>query len=279
MDKIRNATGALNSSQRITLWDRMTDNFSNEVPLTPDNSEILALLQRNGALQSSYRILDIGCATGRYAFAFAQMCKEVVAVDISGKMLEKAREHQRKIGSTNTHFVQADWLELNLMDIGGAGSFDLVFANMSPGVYDPRGLAKMLQAGRNWFYFGGGASRKRLVTDTLYAHLGLDTQFPPNTATIPKVLDLLWQEGIRPQLCYASSVSNSDMSLDQAKAYYHSVLEARLQMEGITGQYESYFATADAFLESIAKDGAVHERIQGTTAVLLWNQKIDKGRS
>jgi SAM-dependent methyltransferase len=67
------------------------------------------------------RVLDIGCGNGRYTFLFADMADEIFAFDISGCLIDQAREEANRRKLQNIEFSIAD-LESGLPH----GPFDLI---------------------------------------------------------------------------------------------------------------------------------------------------------
>jgi SAM-dependent methyltransferase len=67
-------------------------------------------LLRAAAVRATDTILDIGCGTGSSTLALARMAPSgsVVGVDLSSKMLERARAVAEREGLTNVSFEQAD---------------------------------------------------------------------------------------------------------------------------------------------------------------------------
>src|SRR6266481_3986006 len=47
------------------------------------------------------RVLDVACGPGYVALAFAEVCREVVGIDLTPEMLEVADTHRRKSDLTN----------------------------------------------------------------------------------------------------------------------------------------------------------------------------------
>ncbi len=74
------------------------------------------------------RVLDIATGTGFTAFAFAEVAGDVVATDITPKMLDEARRLADERGLQNLRFVQAAAESLPFRD----GSFDLVTCRIAP---------------------------------------------------------------------------------------------------------------------------------------------------
>jgi len=74
----------------------------------------------------SMRVLDYGCGVGRLVLPFARRCSEVVGVDISTSMLEKAAAHAAEQGLTNVSLTQPGSDTLSSIN----GTFDLVHSHI-----------------------------------------------------------------------------------------------------------------------------------------------------
>ncbi len=53
------------------------------------------------------RVLDVGCGTGRLPFQLAQICSEVVGVDLSRRNIDVANKNKAKFGVKNVTFLHA----------------------------------------------------------------------------------------------------------------------------------------------------------------------------
>lgn len=60
-------------------------------------------------------ILEIGCGVGRMSFALARRFRSVVAVDISGEMIHRARQLQLRLGIPNVHFALSSGKDLGVL--------------------------------------------------------------------------------------------------------------------------------------------------------------------
>jgi len=80
------------------------------------------------APKPDWRVLDVATGGGHTALAFAPHVREVVATDITKKMLEAAERHIRASGATNVRFQEADAMALPFED----ASFDLVTCRVAP---------------------------------------------------------------------------------------------------------------------------------------------------
>ncbi|HEY9247334.1 MAG TPA: class I SAM-dependent methyltransferase [Candidatus Methanoperedens sp.] len=61
-------------------------------------------------LKKNETILEIGTGTGSFAIEAARHCAKVIAIDVSPKMLEFARQKARLMGTTNIEFYHAGFL-------------------------------------------------------------------------------------------------------------------------------------------------------------------------
>jgi phosphatidylethanolamine/phosphatidyl-N-methylethanolamine N-methyltransferase len=79
-------------------------------------------IQRMG-IQAGERVLEVGVGTGINAALYPRSCS-VTGIDLSGSMLEKARERVAKKGLTNVRLLEMDAADLKF----GDNSFDIVYA-------------------------------------------------------------------------------------------------------------------------------------------------------
>ena len=87
-----------------------------------ENAEILSLIK----LEKDHRVLEIGCGTGEFSIAAAKKCREVVALDISKKMLEYAGEKAYQAGINNIKFVNSGFLSYD----NNEGPFDTIVTTL-----------------------------------------------------------------------------------------------------------------------------------------------------
>ena len=81
------------------------------------------LIIDGGQLVRGTRALEIGCGTGLFTKMFAASGADIVAVDISGELLEKARERNLPPG-------QVKFLEKRFEDCDLEGPFDAVVGSL-----------------------------------------------------------------------------------------------------------------------------------------------------
>jgi len=99
-------------------------------------SEFGQLRERVGQMNAP-RVLDLGCGAGHVSFQLADLAAEVVAYDLSPRMLEVVGESARERGFDNIRTVQGVAESLAFAD----GTFDAVFSRFSAHHWRDVGLA------------------------------------------------------------------------------------------------------------------------------------------
>ncbi|MDD4717212.1 MAG: class I SAM-dependent methyltransferase [Eubacteriales bacterium] len=114
-----------NSSQNI--YDNQT--FFDGYKKLRDNPDSANILEEKPALFSlapdltGKAVLDLGCGYGENCAEFKRLgASRVVGIDISGKMLEVAKNE-----NTEIEFIKADMSDLSFID----GRFDIVFSSLA----------------------------------------------------------------------------------------------------------------------------------------------------
>ncbi|MEX6502863.1 class I SAM-dependent methyltransferase [Pseudomonas zhanjiangensis] len=103
------------------FWDKSAHRYARS-PIRDERTyqEKLAITQ--AYLRPDWRVLEFGCGTGSTAMIHAAHVRQIIATDISGKMLEIARSKARSAGLANISFQQGTLTSLDLE----AESFDAV---------------------------------------------------------------------------------------------------------------------------------------------------------
>ena len=84
---------------------------------------LIGELQKRGFEPAGKKVLEIGCGTGRQTRALAEMFGEVVAIDVSGEMIQQA-------SSLNSDLKNVSFIETSGRDLSefSDNSFDLVYS-------------------------------------------------------------------------------------------------------------------------------------------------------
>lgn len=122
------------------------------------------------ALIKNKNVIDIGCGSGRFAIALAQLgAKKVTAIDINLQGLDTAKSFSEECGIKNIEFVKHNVLDLPFDD----ESFDFVFSkgvlhhtgNLEKGINEYSRVLKKNGHGFLYLYANGGIyweSRKKM---------------------------------------------------------------------------------------------------------------------
>ncbi len=78
-----------------------------------------------GEVGAREKVLDVACGGGYSSAVLAQMCKSVVAVENSTRLVGAARSNIEKIGIENVTFVRAD----HVKGSSANGQYDKIFIN------------------------------------------------------------------------------------------------------------------------------------------------------
>ncbi len=148
---------------------------------------VLDKLRRAGADFAGRDVLDIGCGTGNYGLLFAGQARRVLCLDFSGEMLAVLRREAAAAGLSN---VETELASFPDYEPGPrAGSFDLVFASMTPAVRTPADVEKMERLCRGaCVYIGWAGRRESPVSDALLAAHGVKPSTPPGFNNVRDIL-------------------------------------------------------------------------------------------
>ena len=103
------------------FWDKSARRYARS-PVRDEETYRKKLAITQGYFRPDWSVLEFGCGTGSTALVHAPYVKEILATDISGKMLDIATQKARDAGIENVRFQQGTLESLALE----AGSFDAV---------------------------------------------------------------------------------------------------------------------------------------------------------
>lgn len=105
------------------FWNKIADKYATRPVRDQANYEKTLDCTRKH-LSTSDRALEVGCGTGTTALLLAPSVGELLATDVSSRMIEIAREKAAGQGAANVRFEQATLFDPGLEE----GSFDVVLA-------------------------------------------------------------------------------------------------------------------------------------------------------
>ena len=269
LNESKNDPEKTNGANHYKKWDNRAQMFDKRAA-TPEavsrKERILSMLRKAGALQAGSRILDIGAGSGNWAITMVEMGASVVALEPSDGMVKILREKiaAKGFGPDQIGIRQQTWQDVDLEKEGLAGQFDLVFASMSPGVYDPATLEKVMKASRNFCYlstFSGGGPRSfyndlwRDITGQQLESTSWDFIYP---------FTYVYALGYRPQIDFNVWPLNRKETIDEA---VENIIFFIQGMAEITPEIRHKLKT---HITSQSVDGIFHQEQTVCQGVMLW---------
>lgn len=106
------------------FWDRIAARYSRK-PVADQESYETKLGKTDGYLAQDDQVLEIGCGTGTTAIYHAPKVAQILATDISPKMIDIARSKARAANVRNVRFEVSD-----IENLGGRSEqFDVILAH------------------------------------------------------------------------------------------------------------------------------------------------------
>lgn len=252
------------------VWDRMAPEYGKgsprKEPAANDPETMLQMLRDRGLFHEGSRVLDVGCGTGRMTIPFAEQGGHVTALDFSDGMLDRLRHAIPQGVSGDIEILQADWDAIDLSKRAWEGSFDLVFAAMTPAIRTPESFLKLHRASRLGCCFQGWAGKREdPLLEGLWKHL-LGTPMPPMGWDLTLAFNLLRAMGFSPTIEFHQIGWDRKQPMDKATDFFVDFFRERLSdspgalRERIT-----------AYLEQTAEEGLVRRKTVGQTGVMTWS--------
>lgn len=245
-------------------WDARADEFDHSQRTKGSElaDRVTEMLLTKGLLKG-FDVLDVGGGAGRYAVPFAAQANKVVMTDISGKMLERAKENATLAKRPNIEFVKLDWAAADVAASGWERRFDLVFASMCPAARSREGIDRMSLASRGYCLLNQMIESKDSVADLLKETLGLRPSYDPHNDrdSAQAFFNILWLQGFEPEVAYLKEREERSLSVEEAVSRYsrrfgEAAMEKGLDLRG--------------FLAACAENGYVREKRRTTLALVLW---------
>lgn len=224
--------------------------------------EVVEHLLHKGLLQNA-DVLDVGGGTGRYAVPFAACAREVTVTDISGNMLECAKENAEKAGRSNLRYQKLDWETADLQHLGWNRRFDLTFASMCLAVRSREGLLRMSAASRGWCQINQLIVMTDSIAQRLTASLSLPTGYDPHNDrnAVESAFHILWAEGFEPEVTYLRESGRQTLSVEEAAQRYGGHFRQAAFRNGLD---------LSGLLQSYAENGRIETENKTTLAMILW---------
>lgn len=252
-----------NREAALVSWDNRAAAFStHNIPGAEDSLAMRLILEKK-LVKPGDQVLDVGCGAGRFAFALERLGAKVLGVDFSPRMIAEAERCAAELGSA-ARFRVLDWQDADLLREGLAGRFDFVLANMTPAICSADTFLKLTQAGRGHYLMTKHHRREASILDPLRDALGLTKPGSASDDSMLYAFELLWLQGLRPQIFYEDKHYLSRQTTEDA------IRDYTLRMQSsrpLTPAEEDYIRT---YLNGLSRDGWVEEKSDCSIAALYW---------
>ena len=129
-------------------WDQMAkryQNFADDKDFVAELKWIKEGMLRRHMLGSEMDVIDVSCGPGTHCFSFAELCRQVTALDVSEKMIEQVNLKKNEIGVDNLTVICQDFHDFKPLNF-----YDTVFVSMSPILNDLDNIDRLLALSRRY---------------------------------------------------------------------------------------------------------------------------------
>ncbi|ERP30829.1 class I SAM-dependent methyltransferase [Chitinivibrio alkaliphilus] len=265
-----NQLNATRSSQRgwanAAVWNSMAESYGSrdESWRRARKNEVQKLVDQ-GIIFPGAKVLDIGCGPGSHGIFFAEAGCEVVAVDISEKMIERFESEIPAHLTSQVECRVCNWHEMDPDQEKFTRAFDLVFANMTPAIGSADDLMRLIHCSRGWCHWAGWAGvRRDFLMEDIRRELSIGNQgaFEGNALY---VFNLLVSKGYFPDLSFTERNFTRDVSVEKMTEQAAAILstESHIPAEELRPRIATY-------LRSIACDGVIQRKSMGRSGAMRW---------
>ncbi|WP_094605216.1 hypothetical protein SPSIL_032890 [Sporomusa silvacetica DSM 10669] len=245
----------------VEFWNHFSERYAKH---NDDNrqthQDIIDNLAGQGTVKPGDTLLDIGCGPGTYALPLAAKGVKVTGLDTASKMLATLQNAAAKAGLSDTiNILKADW-----SDLPSEPAYDVAFAAKSPAINDYNSLMKMTRVARKVCCLIGFAGRQDLDLRRLLWEQLLKEPAPGPSFDIIYPLNVLYQEGYRPNLTFYSYSHTEQEPLVYLLEHY----TRYFAMLGVSGP--NVEDSIRGFLQERAIDGLCIEQSNTTVGVMWW---------
>ena len=146
------------------IWDKKAKNYSKfDGNLNEFKIRFFKILKDFDVNFENKTLVDIGCGTGIYSLYLAGICKMVLGVDSSTKMLEELNLKKAEFKIKNIQTINSDFKNFQTTD-----KFDIAFLTMSPALQSEDDFNKFINLGNLRIYLNWEEPKNSSMLDPFY---------------------------------------------------------------------------------------------------------------
>jgi SAM-dependent methyltransferase len=228
----------------LNYWSAMAGFFSNTAKKKQGKKrprKVLSWLEQEGVWQPGMEILDIGAGAGNFTIPMAKKAAHVTALEPAPAMLSVLQKNVRDEELKNVQYVDQEWEAVDPLQMGIQGSFDLVFASLTPGIKDVETLQKMCHFSRDWCFLCDFAGSRFFPGREELWQLIFKEKMPLPGHDIIYPFNYLYWSGYMPSIKVWLDVRDQEMSVEEARAsfeeYFFSYTELTPEIKNTIRNY------------------------------------------
>ena len=254
--------------EEVEFWNASADKmkrWSEEDRSVERVKKVIRWLRQQGIGISDMRILDIGAGTGSFAIPFTQQGGQVTALEPAEELVKIMKENMKREGVEELSIISEKWEDISPDKEGIKGQFDLVFASLTPAIYDKKTLEKMNACSKEWCFLCelAGRRRNRVQEELWFKIFNEDMPLPGYNIFYP--LNYLYSLGYSPSLKLWRERWREEISEDEAAS---NVIKFFSLYTEVTSEIEAIIVN---YLSKNEKNGHLSEEYQSLVGMIAWN--------
>ncbi|MCZ6104474.1 class I SAM-dependent methyltransferase [Campylobacter ureolyticus] len=237
------------------IWDKKAKNYSKfDGNLNEFQIRFFKILKDFGVSFKDKTLVDIGCGTGIYSLYLAGICKMVLGVDSSTKMLEELNLKKAEFKIKNLQTINSDFKNFKTAD-----KFDIVFLTMSPALQSEDDFNKFMNLGNLRIYLNWEEPKNSSMLEPFYK---IYKKNDKNKNTASNLQNFLIKNNISYKTEVLKEIRSANRSFNEAfeNTIWH------LEISGIKYDENKIKNT----LLKMQKDGFIEDVIKSKMRVLVF---------
>ena len=237
------------------IWDKKAKSYSKfDGNLNEFQIRFFKILKDFDVNFENKTLVDIGCGTGIYSLHLAGICKMVLGVDSSTKMLEELNLKKTEFKIKNLQTINSDFKNFKTAD-----KFDIAFLTMSPALQSEDDFKKFINLGNLRIYLNWEEPKNSSMLEPFYK---IYKRNDKNKNTASNLQNFLIKNNISYKTEVLKEIRSANRSFNEAfeNTIWH------LEINGIKYDENKIKNT----LLKMQKDGFIEDVIKSKMRVLVF---------